>query len=82
MEAIKLSMLAMALTFSIGFAACNDANDDKLIEVEKHDRLIERDNDKVEIDVDRKDGKLDVDVDNDKRKVDVEIGKDKDDRKD
>ncbi len=67
----------MALVFSIGFVACNDTkDDDKLIKVEERDRLIERDRDKVDVDIDRKDGKLEVDIDNDKKKVDVEIGKD------
>lgn len=81
MKSLKLGMLALALTFSIGFVACNEEkNDDKLIEVNEKDRIIERDRDKTEVGVKADDGKLNVDIDNDEKKIDVEIGKDKDDK--
>lgn len=77
MKSLKLGTLAIALTFTIGFTACNEEkNDDKLIEVNERDRIIERDRDKTEIDIEAKDGKVGVGVENDKKKVDVEIGKD------
>ena len=51
-------------------------DDDKIIQVEKTERIIERDKDKVDVGVKAEDGKLDVSIDNDKSKVDVELGKD------
>lgn len=74
MNAIKIIMLTAVI--SLTMVACADKNEDKIIEVDKNERLIERDQDKTEIDVKADDGKLDVGVKNDKNKVDVEIGKD------
>lgn len=77
MKAIKISMMAMALTFTLGMVSCADRDDDdKIIQVEKTERIIERDKDKVDVGVKADDGKLDISVDNDKSKVDVELGKD------
>ncbi len=77
MKAIKLSIAAMALTFTIGMASCaEEKQDDKIIEVNKTERIIERDDNKLDVGVDANDGKLDVKIENDKNKVDVEIGKD------
>lgn len=83
MKAVKITTLALALTFTLGFVACNETkekDDDKIIQIETKERIIERDRDKVEVDVNTNDGKLDVGVDNDKKKIDVEIGRDKDDK--
>ncbi|CAN5434800.1 hypothetical protein BH09BAC1_BH09BAC1_10900 [soil metagenome] len=78
MNSIKTSLFALTLVCTLGFMACSDTkkDDDKIIEVESHDRLIERDKDKVDVDVDHDGGKVHVDLNSDKKKVDVEIGKD------
>lgn len=77
MKAIKLSMMALALTSTLGMVSCADRDDDdKVLQVEKTERIIERDKDKVDVGVKADDGKLNIDLDNDKSKVDVEIGKD------
>lgn len=77
MKAIKLSMMAMALTFTIGMVGCvQEKQPDRIIEVNKTERIIERDKDKLDVGVNTNDGKLKVDIDNDKNKIDVEIGKD------
>ena len=77
MKAIKISMMAITFAFTIGMVSCADRDDDdKIIQVEKTERIIKRDKDKVDVGVKAKDGKLDVSIDNDKSKLDVEIGED------
>lgn len=76
MKAIKLSMMALALIITLSMVSCANEQDDKLIEVDKTERIIEREKDKIDVGVKAKDGKLEVDIDSDKNKLDVEIGKD------
>lgn len=77
MKNLKLSVIALALT-SVLFIACGETKEVKeteIIEVKTTERIIERDNDKIEVETDAKGGKINVELETDKNKIDIELGK-------